>query len=85
MKGLNHPNILKLIDGSENGILIKKNGNQISCIYMILEYAPAKELFDFVAIAGSFPEPVARFFFRKIIEGLDYLHRSGVVHRDLKP
>jgi hypothetical protein len=31
---------------------------------MVLEYAPAKELFDFIAIAGSFAENVARFFFR---------------------
>lgn len=64
MKGLSHPNILKLIDGSENGVLIKKNGRTFPCIHMILEYAPAKELFDFVAISGPFSEPIARYFFR---------------------
>ena len=64
MKGLNHPNILKLIDGNENGVLIKKNGQKIPCIYMVLEYAPGKELFDFVAFAGPFSEPIARYYFR---------------------
>jgi len=55
---------LKLIEGNDKGILIKRNGRKVECIYMILEYAPAKELFDFIAIAGSFPEEVARYFFR---------------------
>jgi serine/threonine protein kinase len=64
MKGLSHPNILKLLDGDENGVLIKKNGDNIPCIYMVLEYAPAKELFDFIAISGPFSEPIARYFFR---------------------
>jgi serine/threonine protein kinase len=64
MRKLDHPNILKLIEGNDKGILIKRNGRKVECIYMILEYAPAKELFDFIAIAGSFPEEVARYFFR---------------------
>ena len=64
MMGLSHPNVLKLIDGDENGVLIKKNGEEFPCIYMVLEYAPAKELFDFIAISGPFSEPIARYFFR---------------------
>jgi serine/threonine protein kinase len=85
MKGINHPHILKLIDGSDSGILIKRDGRKVPCIYMVLEYAPAKELFDFIAISGRFTEAIARYIFRQIVEALDYLHKSGIVHRDLKP
>ena len=85
MKGINHPHILKLIDGSDSGILIKRDGRKVPCIYMVLEYAPAKELFDFIALSGRFTEPIARYIFRQLVEALDYLHKSGIVHRDLKP
>ena len=64
MRNLDHPNVLKLLDGDIDGLLIKRDGRQIKCIYMVLELAPAKELFDFIAIAGAFPESLARYFFR---------------------
>jgi len=43
------------------------------------------ELFDFVAISGKFDEPMARYYFKQFLEGLNYCHQNGVSHRDLKP
>ena len=51
----------------------------------MLELATGGELFDYVATTGRFSEPIARFYFRQLIEGLDYCHQKGVTHRDLKP
>jgi serine/threonine protein kinase len=42
--------------------------------YIVLELALGGELFDFVANSGRFEEPVARYYFKQILEGLDYVH-----------
>jgi serine/threonine protein kinase len=64
MRGIDHRNVLKLIDGSDNALLIKPDGRQYEVIYLALELAPNKELFDFVQHSGSFPENIARYYFR---------------------
>lgn len=34
---------------------------------------------------GSYSEHDAALLVRQILEGIDYMHKHGVVHRDLKP
>jgi serine/threonine-protein kinase 11 len=41
----------------------------------LLPSAPNKQL----------PLPQARSLFRDLIEGLDYLHSNGIIHKDIKP
>ncbi|XP_022251404.1 5'-AMP-activated protein kinase catalytic subunit alpha-2-like [Limulus polyphemus] len=54
-------------------------------IFMIMEYVPGGELFEYIKKRGKLKESEARRFFQQIISGVDYCHRHMIVHRDLKP
>ncbi|CAK8695443.1 5'-AMP-activated protein kinase catalytic subunit alpha-2-like [Clavelina lepadiformis] len=75
LKLFRHPHIIKLY--------------QVICtptdIFMVMEYVPGGELFDYIVKHGKLHENEARKFFQQIISGVDYCHRHKVVHRDLKP
>lgn len=50
-----------------------------------MEYVSGGELFDLIAQKGRLPEAEARYYFKQIIDGVDYCHHNLVTHRDLKP
>ena len=51
---------------------------------LLLELASGGDLFDRVSAKGHFDEALGRDTLRMIAGGVAYLHRSGIVHRDLK-
>lgn len=51
---------------------------------LILDYAPAGDMFTEVAAAGSFSPPVLRKRLLDIATGLRYLHQRHIVHLDVK-
>src|SRR5882672_2272053 len=74
ISALNHPNICHLYDvGTQDGIR-----------YLVMEYLEGETLADRL---GKGPLPLDLFlrYALDICEGLETAHRSGVVHRDLKP
>jgi len=70
-----HPHIIRLYE------VIYTPGD----IYMVMEYVPGGELFDFIVSNGRLNENRARAMFQQLISGVEYCHQHMVVHRDLKP
>lgn len=56
-----------------------------SDIFVIMEFVPGGELFDYIVSRGRLPPDEARHFFQQIVSGIEYCHHHRIVHRDLKP
>eukprot|EP01063_Lacrimia_lanifica_P018771 TRINITY_DN2570_c0_g1_i1.p1 TRINITY_DN2570_c0_g1~~TRINITY_DN2570_c0_g1_i1.p1 ORF type:complete len:327 (+),score=116.10 TRINITY_DN2570_c0_g1_i1:113-1093(+) len=53
-------------------------------IYVVLEYCPGGQLFQYIA-PGGLPEDVVRGYIQQIADAVRYLHASNILHRDIKP
>jgi len=74
MKLVNHPNIVKLYQVMETK----------SMLYLVSEYAPQGEIFEYIARHGRMSEALARRKFWQMVQAVEYCHSRRVVHRDLK-
>ena len=79
LKKVNHPNIVKLYD-------VKV---QYDYIYLVMEYCNGGSLYDALnkyklKNKRPFTEEIVQFFMRQILSGVEYLHKHGIIHRDLK-
>jgi protein-serine/threonine kinase len=74
LRGLQHPNIVRLHEMVETE----------RHIGIILEYASGGELFDYILQHRFLKDNAARRLFAQLVSGVGYLHKKGIVHRDLK-
>eukprot|EP00112_Aurelia_sp_Birch-Aquarium-sp1_P001376 Seg1147.2 transcript_id=Seg1147.2/GoldUCD/mRNA.D3Y31 product="Calcium/calmodulin-dependent protein kinase kinase 1" protein_id=Seg1147.2/GoldUCD/D3Y31 len=76
LKKVDHPNIVKLVEVIDDP--------EIDNVYMVFEMmdgGPVQE----IPTENPMNEAQARRYFRDMVIGLEYLHHTKIIHRDIKP
>lgn len=76
---LDHPNIVRAYD-----IDHEQDGN-FEIHFLVMEYVEGQNLFDLVQSSGPLSAETAADYIRQGALGLAHAHKSGMVHRDVKP
>ena len=84
LKPTNNAYIVNLID-SGTGSVIRTNKPTTTKQYLVLEYAPKGELFNYIFYTQrGLQETYSKVIFAKILKGIQACHKAGICHRDLK-
>ena len=79
IKGLNHSNVIKMIDYKEDS----------DYYYFIYEYCNGGTLLNYLTYLQQnkkvLTEEEGQYIMKQLIEAVKYLHNEGIVHRDIKP
>lgn len=73
---LHHQNVAILYDFSQY-----KTG----LFYMVWEYIPGFDISVVLKKCGRMPPSIAIYFIIQALDGLGYIHKNGIVHRDISP
>lgn len=78
LRRLNHKNVIKLIDTFYN--------EEKEKLYIVMEYCVIvlQELLDSIP-EKKLPIWQSHGYFIQLIDGLEYLHSCGIIHKDIKP
>ncbi len=75
MEALEHPFIVKLYWSFQSRRKLQ----------FVMDFCAGGELFYHLHNVGRLSEAQAKFYFAEIVLGIEYLHKHGIVYRDLKP
>ncbi|CAD7702839.1 unnamed protein product [Ostreobium quekettii] len=74
LKQLKSPNIVQYLGTERTG----------DTVNIFLEYAAGGSVASLLSKFGAFQETLTRLFTKQILQGLEFLHRNGIAHRDIK-
>lgn len=94
----NHPNIIQYVTSFNDQMVQRVDSksrltnasgdwnNQIEFnnSFIVMEYADAKTVSQYIKIRRRLSEDLTQEIFREVISAVEYLHRMCIVHRDIK-
>ena len=83
LEKINHKNILKVY-GHGLGILETSSGLKKQVYYIIMDYSNHGSLLSQIEGNKGFGEEFGRLIFAQLLDGLEAIHNSNIVHRDIK-
>ena len=72
---LNHPNIVTVFD----------IGDEQSLAFIAMDYVPGKPLSEYTDVGATLDCDTVYRLIGQAAQAIDYAHRQGIVHRDIKP
>jgi serine/threonine protein kinase len=81
--GLNHPSIVGVYDTGEDGD--PAGIDDTVSPYIVMEFVEGRTLREVLKSEGPLPPRRAMEIVAEVCGALDFSHRSGIVHRDIKP
>ena len=73
--GLSHPNVVTVYQAAVDA----------DCVYIAMEYVDGPTLEQWLEEGGASDTAAVIRLLKQVAAGLDYAHRKGIVHRDIKP
>ncbi|OKL54338.1 hypothetical protein BSZ39_04730 [Bowdeniella nasicola] len=82
---LNNSTIVGVYDTGEEEVISPRNGEKVSLPYIIMEYVEGHTVRDLLKDGTAVPINEAVEIVNSVLIALEYAHRAGIVHRDIKP
>ncbi|KFI62058.1 Stk1 family PASTA domain-containing Ser/Thr kinase [Bifidobacterium cuniculi] len=81
---MNNPNIVNIYDSGEEVVTLE-NGQTEHLPYLVMEYVQGQTLRDIIRANGPLSQRDAEHVMLGLLSALEYSHRMGIIHRDIKP